>query len=106
MITLSKKAAQHIKQALSNRGQGIGIRLAVEKSGCSGWAYALSFVDQKEPGDQQFESLGVQLFIDPKSLVYLEGTQVDFRKEGLQEGFKFINPNARNECVCGKSFHV
>ena len=78
----------------------------MKTSGCSGMAYTLEFVDEIQPDDQVFEQDGVKVFIDPKSMVYLDGTQVDFAKEGLQEGFKFENPNAKESCGCGESFHV
>lgn len=105
-ISMTPKAAQHIKRSLEARGKGVGIRLGVHTSGCSGMAYALEFVDDLTPEDQVFESEGVKIIIDPKSLVYLEGTELDFTREGLNEGFKFNNPNARTECGCGESFSV
>lgn len=106
MITLTPNAADHIRSFLTKRGKGEGIRIGVKTSGCSGMAYTLEFVDEIQPEDQVFEQNGVKVFIDPKSMVYLDGTQVDFAKEGLQEGFKFENPNAKESCGCGESFHV
>ena len=106
MITITENAAKQIRKFLANRGKGEGIRIGVKTSGCSGMAYTLEFVDEIQPDDQVFEQDGVKVFIDPKSMVYLEGTQVDFAKEGLQEGFKFENPNAKESCGCGESFHV
>lgn len=106
MISLTEKAAQHISNFLTKRGKGEGIRLGVKNSGCSGMSYALEFVDQIHPEDMIFEQHGVKIFVDPKSHVYLDGTELDFVKEGLQEGFKFTNPNAKDECGCGESFHV
>ena len=106
MITLTPNAAEHIRSFLTKRGKGGGIRIGVKTSGCSGMAYTLEFVDEIQPEDQVFEQNGVKVFIDPKSMVYLDGTQVDFAKEGLQEGFKFENPNAKESCGCGESFHV
>ncbi len=106
MITLTENAADHIHNFLSKRGKGEGIRLGVKTSGCSGMAYTLEFVDDIEPEDLVFEGHGVKVFIDPKSHVYLDGTQLDYTKEGLQEGFKFENPNVKDECGCGESFHV
>ncbi|WP_042226860.1 iron-sulfur cluster assembly protein IscA [Kingella kingae] len=91
---------------LAKRGKGEGIRIGVKTSGCSGMAYTLEFVDEVQPEDTVFEQDGVKVFIDPKSLVYLDGTQVDYQKEGLQEGFKFENPNVKESCGCGESFHV
>lgn len=106
MITITSNAANHIRDFLTKRGKGEGIRIGVKTSGCSGMAYTLEFVDEIQPEDQVFEQEGVKVFIDPKSLVYLDGTQVDFAKEGLQEGFKFENPNVKESCGCGESFHV
>ncbi|QRN40737.1 MAG: iron-sulfur cluster assembly protein IscA [Neisseriaceae bacterium] len=106
MITLSEAAANRVKKYLNSRGKGEGIRIGVRTSGCSGMAYTLEFVDSPLDEDIAFESYGVKVFVDPKSLIYLDGTELDFQKEGLQEGFKFINPNVKNECGCGESFHV
>ena len=106
MITITENAADHIRKFLTKRGKGEGIRIGVKTSGCLGMAYTLEFVDEIQPEDQVFEQNGVKVFIDPKSMVYLDGTQVDFAKEGLQEGFKFENPNAKESCGCGESFHV
>ncbi|MEJ2316288.1 MAG: iron-sulfur cluster assembly protein IscA [Gammaproteobacteria bacterium] len=105
-ITLTEAAADRMSSFLANRGKGIGVRLAVKTSGCSGMAYVMEFVDDLNDDDQVFEERGVKVIIDPKSLVYLEGTEVDYGKEGLNEGFKFNNPNAKNECGCGESFTV
>ena len=105
-ISLTNEAAQHVSRQLSSRGKGEGIRIAVKTSGCSGLAYVLEFVDQAEPEDTAFESDGVKVFVDPKSLVYLDGTVVDFAKEGLNEGLEFRNPNVARECGCGESFTV
>lgn len=106
MINLTENAAQHVTNFLNKRGKGEGIRLGVKTSGCSGMAYTLEFVDRIEEHDLVFESYGVKVFIDPKSLVYLDGTELDYTKEGLQEGFQFHNPNVKNECGCGESFNV
>ena len=106
MITLTEKAANHIQTFLTKRGKGEGIRLGVKTSGCSGMAYTLEFVDEIQPEDMVFEGHGVKVFVDPKSHVYLDGTELDYTKEGLQEGFKFQNPNVKDECGCGESFHV
>ncbi len=105
-ITLTEKAAQHVKAYLANRGKGEGLRLGVKTTGCSGMAHVLEFVDQPDANDVQFESHGVRIFVDPKSLVYLDGTELDFVREGLNEGFKFNNPNAKDLCGCGESFNV
>jgi len=105
-LTLSEKAARHVSNFLTKRGKGIGVRLAVRTSGCSGMAYKLEFVDEVVPDDLVFESNGVKIFTDQKSLSYIDGTELDFVKEGLNEGFKFNNPNVKNECGCGESFNV
>lgn len=105
-ITLTETAADRVKKFLVNRGKGIGLRLGVKTSGCSGMAYVMEFVDSADPDDNLFEDRGVKVFVDPKSLLYLDGTEVDFGKEGLNEGFKFNNPNANGECGCGESFTV
>ena len=105
-ITLSERAAEHVGKFLQNRGKGEGLRLGVKTSGCSGMAYVLEFADEINEEDNVFESHGVKVIVDPKSLVYLEGTEVDFAKEGLNEGFKFNNPNVKDACGCGESFNV
>jgi len=105
-ITLTDTAAEHIKNYLQNRGKGQGLRLAVKTTGCSGMAYVLEFVDEADDSDKTFESNGVKIFVDPKSLVYVDGTELDYGKEGLNEGFKFNNPNVKDECGCGESFNV
>jgi iron-sulfur cluster assembly protein len=105
-ITITEAAAKHVQTFLANRGKGIGIRLGVRTSGCSGMAYEMEFVDELQEDDQVFVDRGVKVIVDPKSLVYLDGTEVDYAREGLNEGFKFNNPNARSECGCGESFGV
>jgi iron-sulfur cluster assembly protein len=105
-VTLTEKAAKQVQKHLAARGAGLGLRLAVKTSGCSGLAYTLEFVDESAPEDQTFESFGVTVLVDPKSLAYLEGTELDFVREGLNEGFKFNNPNVKNQCGCGESFNV
>lgn len=105
-IKVSDAAAQRANSFLQNRGKGIGLRLGVKTTGCSGLAYVLEFVDQLNEDDQVFEDNGVKIIIDAKSLVYLDGTELDFAKEGLNEGFQFNNPNANGECGCGESFNV
>ncbi len=105
-ITVTESAAQHVKKFLANRGKGAGLRLGVKTTGCSGMAYIMEFADVIEDTDQIFESNGVKIIIDPKSLVYLDGTELDFAKEGLNEGFKFNNPNVKDTCGCGESFNV
>ncbi len=105
-VTLTETAAAHVRRSLAKRGKGAGLRLGVRTSGCSGKAYVLEFVDAVQPEDQVFESHGVKVVVDPKSLVYLDGTVLDYAKEGLNEGFKFDNPNIKGECGCGESFAV
>jgi iron-sulfur cluster assembly protein len=102
-VTLTEKAATHVKNYIAKRGKGVGLRLGVRTSGCSGMAYTLEFADEFNDTDSQFESFGVKVLVDPKSLVYLEGTELDFVREGLNEGFKFNNPNVKNSCGCGES---
>ena len=106
MITITSNAAERIRDFLEKRGKGEGVRLGVKTSGCSGLAYTVEFADTVDPDDLVFEEHGVKVFVDPKSHVYLDGTELDYAKEGLQEGFKFANPNVKNECGCGESFNV
>ena len=105
-ITLTETAANRVRSFLDNRGKGIGLRLGVKTTGCSGMAYVLEFVDELNEEDEVFEDHGVKVIIDAKSLVYLDGTQLDYKKEGLNEGFEFDNPNWKSECGCGESFNV
>ncbi|MEJ2403764.1 MAG: iron-sulfur cluster assembly protein IscA [Candidatus Thiodiazotropha sp.] len=105
-ITITEAAAKRVQTFLANRGKGLGIRLGVRTSGCSGMAYEIEFVDEIQEDDQVFEDRGVKVVIDAKSLVYLDGTEVDYAREGLNEGFKFNNPNAKSACGCGESFGV
>lgn len=105
-IHLTEVAAKRVQDFLENRGKGIGLRLGVKTTGCSGLAYVIEFVDELESEDSVFESRGVKVVVDPKSLIFLDGTQVDFAREGLNEGFQFINPNAKDECGCGESFTI
>jgi iron-sulfur cluster assembly protein len=105
-LTMTDKAAKHVQKAIEKRGKGIGLRLGVKTTGCSGMAYVLEFVDQVEEQDQVFESYGVKIIVDPKSLAYLDGTELDYVRQGLNEGFEFNNPNVKNECGCGESFNV
>ncbi|MDZ4252323.1 MAG: iron-sulfur cluster assembly protein IscA [Sulfuritalea sp.] len=105
-VTLSEPAAQHVANYIAKRGKGVGIRLGVKTSGCSGMAYKLEFADASEPEDHIFESHGVKVLVDPKSLPYLDGTELDYTREGLNEGFKFNNPNVKDACGCGESFNT
>ena len=105
-VSLTLAAARHVEKSLAKRGAGLGLRLAVKTSGCSGYAYALEFVDEMKADDLCFENYGVKVIVDPHSLAMLDGTQLDFVREGLNEGFKFHNPNAKANCGCGESFAV
>lgn len=105
-ITMTEAAAAHVSRSLAKRGKGLGVRLGVKTTGCSGLSYVLEFADEAAPEDQRFEQYGVTLLVDAKSLPYLDGTELDFVREGLNEGFKFHNPNARDHCGCGESFRV
>lgn len=105
-ISLTEKAAGHVVSYLEGRGRGIGIRLAVKTTGCSGLMYVLEPVDSEQPEDLKFTSQGIDVFVDPKSLVYVDGTEMDYVKQGLNEGFEFKNPNVQGECGCGESFTV
>ncbi|MGD8558365.1 MAG: iron-sulfur cluster assembly protein IscA [Gammaproteobacteria bacterium] len=105
-ISLTEAAAKHVQDFLANRGSGVGLRLGVKTTGCSGMAYVLEFADEINSDDTVFEDHGIKVVVDPKSLVYLDGTELDYTKEGLNEGFKFNNPNVKGECGCGESFTV
>jgi iron-sulfur cluster assembly protein len=105
-ITLTERAATHVQNFLVKRGKGMGLRLGVKTTGCSGLAYKLEYADAQNPEDVLFETNGVKVLVDPKSLPYIDGTELDFAREGLNEGFKFKNPNVKDECGCGESFNV
>ena len=105
-ISVTPKAAVQIRKAIDKRGGGVGLRVAVKTSGCSGYAYALEFVDVANPEDQVFASEGVSVLVDAQSLPLVDGTELDWVREGLNEGFKFNNPNASATCGCGESFAV
>ncbi len=105
-VTLTEKAATHIANFIQRRGKGMGLRFGVRTTGCSGLAYKLEYVDEVAQDDCVFESRGIKLFIDPKSLPYIDGTELDYGREGLNEGFKFNNPNVKDECGCGESFRI
>ncbi|AGH83505.1 MULTISPECIES: iron-sulfur cluster assembly protein IscA [Ralstonia solanacearum species complex] len=106
MITLTEKAAQHVTRYLARRGKGVGLRVGVKTTGCSGLAYKLEYADEIAAEDNVFESNGVKVIVDPKSLPYIDGTELDYAREGLNEGFRFNNPNVKDECGCGESFRV
>ena len=103
---MTEKAARHVRQYLDQRGHGEGMRLGVRTSGCSGMAYVLEVYDELQPDDIVFVEHGVNIAVDPKSLVYLDGTELDYVREGLNEGFQFNNPNVKDSCGCGESFNV
>ena len=105
-VTLTDRAAEHVQRYMQKRGKGVGLRLGVRTTGCSGLAYKLEFADEPKAEDTEFETNGVRVLVDPKSLAYLDGTELDFVREGLNEGFKFNNPNEKDRCGCGESFNV
>ncbi|TAK81481.1 MAG: iron-sulfur cluster assembly protein IscA [Betaproteobacteria bacterium] len=105
-ITLTEQAASHVQAFLARRGKGVGLRVGVRTSGCSGLAYKLEFADAVNPEDHTFESRGVKVLVDPKSLQFIDGTELDYTREGLNEGFKFRNPRVKDQCGCGESFNV
>ena len=105
-VTLTEKAANHISRFIDKRGKGIGLRFGVRTTGCSGMAYNLEYVDIADPDDAVYISHGVKVFVDQKSLPYIDGTELDYAREGLNEGFKFFNPNVKDACGCGDSFKI
>ena len=105
-ITLTEAAAQRVQHFLAQRGKGVGLRLGVKRTGCSGMAYVVDFADAVEPGELVFETQGITLVVDPQSMPYLDGTELDYGRDGLNEGFKFNNPNVHSTCGCGESFSV
>jgi len=105
-ISLTKSAAQRVKSYLEKRGRGVGLRIGVRRTGCSGWAYLIDYADEIDSNDVVFEEGDVKVVVDSKSLELIDGTEVDFVKEGLNEAFKFRNPNIKGECGCGESFSV
>jgi iron-sulfur cluster assembly protein len=105
-ISLTQSAATRVKSYLEKRGRGVGLRIGVRKSGCSGYAYTIDYADAVEPGDVVFDRDGVKVIVDERSLDLIDGTEVDFVKDGLNEAFRFRNPNIKGECGCGESFTV
>ena len=105
-VTMTEAAAMHVNHYLQQRGKGVGIRLGVKTTGCSGLMYVFEPVDQQAQEDQVFESYGVRVYVDPKSLIYVDGTEMDYVKKGLNEGFECTNPNVQSECGCGESFNI
>lgn len=106
MISLTESASTKIQSMMNRRGHGIGIRLGVKTTGCSGLAYVLEYVDNPTDTDHCYDTSGCKIFVDPKSCVYLEGLTVDYVRKGLNEGFEFKNPNERDRCGCGESFRI
>ena len=105
-VTLTKSAADRVLTFIAERGRGVGLRLAIRKTGCSGYAYVVNYADEIEPGDRVFQTEGVQVVVDADSLSLVDGTEVDFVRHGFSEAFRFRNPNVRGECGCGESFSV
>ena len=105
-ISLTEAAAEHVRRSLEQRGKGQGVRLGIKTTGCSGMGYVLEFVDELQDSDRVFESHGLKVVVDEDSLDFLDGTELDFVREVVNEGFKFNNPNVRGECGCGESFSV
>lgn len=105
-ISLTASAAERVRSHLARRGSGLGLRLGIKSSGCSGFSYIIDYADEARPDDLVFDSHGVKVFVDPASLPAIDGTQVDFVRQGLNESFRFDNPNVRAECGCGESFSV
>ncbi|HEY5666087.1 MAG TPA: iron-sulfur cluster assembly protein IscA [Gammaproteobacteria bacterium] len=105
-ISLTASAAERVRSYLQQRGHGIGLRVGVRKTGCSGYAYVIDYADAIEQEDAVFEGQGVKVIVDPDSLALIDGTEVDFVKDGLNEAFKFRNPNVKGECGCGESFNI
>jgi iron-sulfur cluster assembly protein len=105
-ITMTANAAERVKKFLEQRGRGVGLRLGVKTTGCSGMAYVMEYADRVEDDDVVFEDHNVRILVNPKSLVYLDGTELDYAREGLNEGFRFNNPNVKDQCGCGESFNV
>lgn len=105
-ITLTESAADRVRSYIGSRGKGMGLRLGIKKTGCSGFAYVVGYADDVEDGDVVFEDREVKIVVDKESLTYIDGTKVDFVKQGLSEAFRFLNPNVQGECGCGESFTV
>ena len=105
-ITMTEAAAERVKSFMEKRGGGVGLRLGVKTTGCSGMAYVMEYADSIEDDNVVFDDQGVKILVNPKSLVYLDGTELDYAREGLNEGFQFKNPNVKDECGCGESFNI
>jgi iron-sulfur cluster assembly protein len=105
-VSLTPSAAERVRNFLASRGRGVGLRLGVKKTGCSGFAYVVNYADEVGAGDVVFEDGGLKVIVDSDSLRYVDGTEIDFVREGLNEAFRFRNPNVKGECGCGESFNV
>jgi iron-sulfur cluster assembly protein len=105
-ISLTPAAAERVRSFMANRGKGVGLRLGVKQTGCSGFAYVVSYADEVGARDTVFDDAGVKVVVDAESLRYVDGTEIDFVRQGLNEAFKFRNPNVKGECGCGESFNV
>ena len=105
-ISLTESAARRVKSYLDDRGTGVGLRLGVTKTGCSGYSYVVNYADDVGEADVVFEDRGVTVIVDPEALALIDGTEVDFVKQGLNEAFSVRNPNISGECGCGESFNV
>ena len=105
-ITLTPSAAERVRNFLASRGQGVGLRVGVRKTGCSGYAYVVNYADEITDTDRVFDSAGVKIVVDQDSLSLVDGTEIDFVRHGLSEAFRFRNPNVKGECGCGESFSV
>ena len=105
-VSLTPAAAERVRSFITNRGRGVGLRLGVKKTGCSGYAYVVNYADEVTAGDVVFEDAGVKVIVDGEALRYVDGTEIDFVRQGLNEAFRFRNPNVRGECGCGESFNV
>lgn len=105
-VTLTESAANQVASHLQKRGHGLGLRLGIKRTGCSGWAYVIDYADEQTENDVVFEDSGVKVLIDREHLSFLDGTELDYVREGLNQAFKFHNPNVKDECGCGESFTV
>ena len=105
-VTVSESAAERVRSFLASRGRGLGLRLGIKKTGCSGYAYVVNYAEAIEAGDVVFEDRGVKIVVDGDSLPFVDGTEIDFVRQGLNEAFRFRNPKAKGECGCGESFNV
>ena len=105
-VTLTSAALAHVRTALQKRGHGVGLRFGVRKAGCSGWAYQIDYADEVRGSDLRFENDDVVVLVDPDSLPFVDGTRIDYQRQGLNATFRFENPNVKDNCGCGESFTV